>query len=372
MSSEGQSENPILGHVKDIRSVVVTTPNAKYRAQIEGHVWRTRKMGNLIFLDITDGTGAVQISCSRKTFGKESWEQIKNLHRANHIDVVGTVGITSKGYITVFAEQVAVRLAPGLTGPNATEIWDTGIAEEMSGLFTLARVRRVMQDMLRELNYDEIETPLLHRIVEQNTGLTPFVKFFGFGPSTPLATSPAPLLRRAILDGIHEVFAFSRIFSRDLRIGQTLYENFVLCARKADPEETEMAALGEDIIKATFNNFRTAPKENICPKNWVEIDTRWKRIEVDSSDSIPEYIDEPQIFVCLTKPDVEEQKESNQIKNPFWIYWPKSLCLAEGHVEIIDNFVQVGGLMLYLDNIVMVILGRANIYLHRASFSESM
>lgn len=368
MSNEEKYE--ILGHIKDIRAAITTELNIKYRAQIEGHVWRARDIGKIIFLDITDGTGAIQIVCSKDKFDNTTWKTIKVLRKGNHIDVQGIVGVTERGYISVFADQVAVRLSPVCPQEKKIDTWLTDMAEEISGLFILARVKRVIQDELRELKYDEIETPFFYKMSGQYTVSNPLVKFYGWGPPIPIAISPAPLLRRAVLDGIHEVFAFSRVFSRDIRVGYGSCENFVLCVRKADPLAWEMASLGEDIIKTTFNNFRTAPKENLCPKSWVRKDTRWEMIECPFS-QIPTSISTPCIFKKSAKNgDVKGINTSIELKEQFWIFWPSGLCLAEGHIEVIDGLVQIGGLMVYLDNLVMVILGKANIYLHRASISK--
>jgi lysyl-tRNA synthetase class II len=351
----------VLGHVKDVRAVLSMDTGAKYRAYIQGHVWKTRQFGKVIFLDVTDGTGAIQVVCEKDKLKDDDWTLVKDIRKGTHLDVQGTVGVTSKGFVSVFAEHVSKRLLPSCSYGDRRETNDSAIAEEMMGLFMLSRVRRVLQDHLRALNYDEIETPLLYRTTKAESPLCPIVRFNGIGPGFPVVPSPAPLLRRAVLGGMHEVFAFSRIYSPDLRIGDKSYENFVLCVRKADPVELEMPRLGEELIKVVLTNFRTSPREITYPPDWARRETPWK-IQSKSLEQVQVPLDTPAILQ-------EEQVKKDDIINLFWLYWPSNLCLGEGHTELIDGMVKVGGIILYLDVIIKIILRKENIYLHRAALN---
>lgn len=136
----------MLGHIKDIRAALRNDPDTKYAAQIEGHVWRKRIMKNTVFLDITDGTGAIQIVCSRDRFEKETWKAIHDLSKGSHIDVQGKVGITSRAFASVFAEHVTVRLTPVLLQNGQIEIY------------------RVKANIRNQKGWFFLNQPLSHRI----------------------------------------------------------------------------------------------------------------------------------------------------------------------------------------------------------------
>lgn len=373
--SERNLSNQVLGHIKDIRVALSRNRDTKFDAYIQGHVWKIRLMGKIIFIDITDGTGAIQIVCDKQNFSEENWNIIKRLPKGAHIDVEGITGITPRGFVSIFANHVSKRLSPKCPNGEKEGTPVSEMAEEMMGLFMLARVRRILQDCLRNLKYDEIETPLFYRFSWHLAKSYPVVKFNGVGPGIPIAPSPAPLLRRAVLDGMHEVFAFSRIYSTNLRIGDRSHENFILCVRKADPLEVEMARLAENLIKEILSNFRTCPPQGSYQQDWIQKDKLWG-IKKTYTDQIQFSVMEPIIIMnSVENGNIERLHifaKPTEIKNVFWIYWPDSLCLAEGHTEIIDGLVQVGGVVIYLDVITKVILGRESIYLHRAALNRPL
>ena len=62
-------------------------------ASIKGWVWHIRKQGNLIFLDLYDGTTwkILQVICNKKKMEKDSFEQISSIFRGASIIIQGEI-----------------------------------------------------------------------------------------------------------------------------------------------------------------------------------------------------------------------------------------------------------------------------------------
>jgi lysyl-tRNA synthetase class 2 len=90
---------------------------------LAGRIMKWRKMGKLIFLDLVDETGKIQIciklddyqvSVTSSTSGAQRtdqtllWEELTYLDLYDFVQVTGTLGETQSGEVTLFAQKVVI------------------------------------------------------------------------------------------------------------------------------------------------------------------------------------------------------------------------------------------------------------------------
>ena len=73
------------------------------RARAAGRVMRLRDHGKVVFLDIVDRTGAIQVYLKKNIIGDAAFEVVKCLDLGDHLGVDGGVKKTRKGEVSIFA-----------------------------------------------------------------------------------------------------------------------------------------------------------------------------------------------------------------------------------------------------------------------------
>lgn len=160
----------------------LTEQQKNEKVQLKGWVQRRRDLGGLIFIDLRDRSGIVQVVINPEV-SKEALETAEKVRSEFVLDVVGTVverepeAVNEKlptGKIEVRAEQVEI-VNPSKTPPFVISD-DTDAAEEvrlkyryldlrrpvMQKTFELRhRVTKIIRDFLDEKAFVEIETPML-------------------------------------------------------------------------------------------------------------------------------------------------------------------------------------------------------------------
>ena len=147
------------------------------KVRAAGRIMLQRSAGKLLFVDIKDRTGNIQLLVGRKQIGEENWAVAQLLDLGDIIGVDGTLGKTKTGELTIFAEKLhflTKSLEPppekhhGINDPELRQrmryldlLHTDGVLETF-----LARTK-VVQSIRQTLNTDgyiEIEGPTLHSI----------------------------------------------------------------------------------------------------------------------------------------------------------------------------------------------------------------
>ncbi|MEM6552337.1 MAG: amino acid--tRNA ligase-related protein [Planctomycetota bacterium] len=258
---------------EDIRPVV----------RVAGRVMQHRVMGNLIFMQLRDGTGDLQIAVSKKAVGQPHFSIAKATDYGDLVAAQGPLGQTKTGEVTVWAGPSASE--PGRVGPadndNPSPIAsgfqfltkslalppgkhhgltdpETRYRKRYIDLYSNPEVMQTMQkriaiidairDYLRSKGFLEVETPMLQSI-HGGAAARPF-KTHHNALDLPLTLRIAPelYLKRLLVGGVHKVFEINRNFRNEGISPRHNPEFTMLEAYEAYGSWQTMADLVEDIV----------------------------------------------------------------------------------------------------------------------------
>ncbi len=239
---------------------------------VAGRVMQHRVMGNLIFMQLRDATGDLQVAVSKKTVGQPFFSLAKMTDYGDLVAAQGALGKTKTGEITVWAgergEDATADEAPytittkslalppgkhhGLTDP------ETRYRKRYVDLYANPEVMQLAQrrvqiineirDYLRSKGFLEVETPMLQPI-HGGAAARPF-KTHHNALDLPLTLRIAPelYLKRLLVGGMPKVFEINRNFRNEGISPRHNPEFTMLEAYEAYGNWETMADLVEDMI----------------------------------------------------------------------------------------------------------------------------
>ncbi len=204
-------------------------PPARARpARVAGRLTAFREFGKLIFADLSDRTGRLQVAFNKKTLDAEAWERVKLLDLGDIVGAEGRLIKTRTGEITVDVAQFEI-LSKALLPPP--EKWhglvdvETRYRQRYVDLFANPEVRDVflkrslildeMRRFLRERDFVEVETPVLQPLYG-GAAARPFTTHHNtLDVDLYLRISPELYLKRLLVGGMERVFEISRVFRNE-------------------------------------------------------------------------------------------------------------------------------------------------------------
>ncbi|MCO8123197.1 lysine--tRNA ligase [Stieleria sp. TO1_6] len=145
--------------------------------RVAGRIMLSRPTGKLIFLNIKDWTGSVQIFVGKKQVGEENFDLAKLFDLGDLIGVEGRLGRTNTGELTVFAEKLfflTKMLEPppekhaGLTNVDLKQrMRYADLAFNEGTMETFLNRTKIVKSIRSTLDSDgfcEVEGPTLHTI----------------------------------------------------------------------------------------------------------------------------------------------------------------------------------------------------------------
>ncbi|HJT32904.1 MAG TPA: lysine--tRNA ligase [Pirellulales bacterium] len=198
------------------------------KVRAAGRIVLQRKKGKLIFLDIRDWTGQVQVMIGRAQVGEQHWAVAECFDLGDIIGVEGELKHTNLGELTIFAEQLhflskSVEPHPdkhkGLTDPELRQrlryldlIYGEGVLPRF-----LARTKIVqsIRATLAGAGFVEIEGPTLHSIAG-GAAARPF-KTHHNALDIPLYMRIALELhlKRLLVGGVERVYELGRVYRNE-------------------------------------------------------------------------------------------------------------------------------------------------------------
>jgi lysyl-tRNA synthetase, class II len=197
-------------------------------ARVAGRMTAFREFGKLIFADLSDRTGRLQVAFNKKTLDAEMWERVKLLDLGDTVGAEGRLIKTRTGEITVDVAKFEI-LSKALLPPP--EKWhglvdvETRYRQRYVDLFANPEVRDVflkrslimdeMRRFLRERDFVEVETPVLQPLYG-GAAARPFTTHHNtLDVDLYLRISPELYLKRLLVGGMERVYEVSRVFRNE-------------------------------------------------------------------------------------------------------------------------------------------------------------
>ncbi len=197
-------------------------------ARVPGRLQALRKHGKIYFLDLYDGQAKLQVLVRRNKLEEAAQTALEHLDLGDYVGVVGTVGRSRAGELTLFADNLtllakALRPLPekfhGLTDVEARyrlRYLDLVSNLESRRVFeTRAKLIRGIRTILERNDFLEVETPMMHTL-PGGASARPFVTHHN-ALDLPLYLRVAPelFLKRLLVGGLHRVYEINRNFRNE-------------------------------------------------------------------------------------------------------------------------------------------------------------
>jgi lysyl-tRNA synthetase class 2 len=326
------------------------------KVRAAGRIVLQRKKGKLIFLDIRDSSGQIQLFVGRAQVGEDNWAMAECLDLGDLVGVDGELKHTKTGELTIFAEKLhflTKTLEPppekhhGLTDPELRQrmrYLDLTYTEGVLPRFIhRAKIVQSIRNTLCEQGYVEVEGPTLHSVAG-GAAARPF-KTHHNALDMPLSLRIALELhlKRLLVGGIERVFELGRVYRNegisqrhnpeftmleayqaygDYRTMMDLTEAIIVNAIAATGQQAKLA-WGDRVIDFTPPFARHTYDElftqhtGIAPDDAAAIEKLAREIGFDTSGKHPDVI----------KNEVFEARVEDQLAGPVFVLdYPASIC----------------------------------------------
>lgn len=195
---------------------------------VTGRVLNIRGHGKILFLDLHDASGKIQIAIKEDEVSTATFTLTECIDSGDFLEVAGVVGKTNAGEITVFAKELkiiskAIRPLPDLWhGLKDVEeryrqrYVDLLMNPDVKKVFlTRARVIKYLREYLDKDGFIEVETPVFQPIYG-GASAKPFVTHHNsLDVDMFLRISDELYLKRLIVGGFEKVYELSKDFRNE-------------------------------------------------------------------------------------------------------------------------------------------------------------
>jgi lysyl-tRNA synthetase class 2 len=193
-----------------------------------GRIILLRDKGKLLFIDIEDWTGRIQLFVGRNQVGEENWKLIECLDLGDLIGVDGSLRRTQTGELSIFADQIHL-LTKTLDQPPAKHVGlvdaelrqrrryvDLAYNEGVRDRFlNRSKIVRSIRETLHQLSFVEIEGPTLHTIAG-GAAARPFETHHNaLDMELVLRIALELHLKRLMVGGMERVFELGRVYRNE-------------------------------------------------------------------------------------------------------------------------------------------------------------
>ncbi len=259
---------------------------------IAGRVVFIRNTGKLCFASLQQGEGTrIQAMISLAGVGQEALDDWKSLvDLGDHVFVHGEVISSRRGELSVFADSwqmasKALRPMPVLHKELSDETrtrqpyLDLMVRQKARDLVrTRAKITQTVRDVLNELGYIEVETPIL-QLIHGGATARPFETHLNaFDQKMTLRIATELFLKRAVVGGIDRVYEIGRVFRNEGIDSSHSPEFTTLECYEAYADQFVMAQRMQQIILACAQALDMY--EIQTDKGKVDLRGQWRWLEV--------------------------------------------------------------------------------------------
>jgi len=269
-------------------------------ATVAGRIIAKRGHGKLIFIDIVDESGKVQLYIKEDSFEKADYsksqlnfQDLELLDTGDFIESEGTVVKTQRGEISVQSNSVRVlskSLRP-LPDKNAEfnnveekyrkRYLDLIISEDSKKILdTRWTIEKEIRKFLWDKGFKEVETPVLQSLYG-GTNASPFTTHFNaLDADFYLRIAPELYLKRLNVGGYEKIFEIARNF-RNEGIDQTHFPEFTMLEwYEAYADYHRVMDLAEELTKHLVKELTGGTKITVHGQE-IDVGNKWPRKTVD-------------------------------------------------------------------------------------------
>jgi len=332
--------------VLDIRTryADITHDKSAELVSTAGRIYIVRNHGKILFADLGDETGKIQIYIRKNDIGNEQFELFNQfIERGDIIGLTGRVFRTKLGEITIWVETFtllckAVCSLPekfhGLTDVEKRyrqRYVDLIVNEESRQTFRIrSRIISLIRRYLDDHGFLEFETPILQPVYG-GANARPFTSYHNFlDQKLFLRIAPELYLKRLIVGGFEKVFEIARNFRNEAIDTDHNPEFSMVEIYWAYRDFEDMMTLTEDIIASIV--FEVHGKFELPFENTIlNFEKPWKKLSM--ADAVKEYagID----IYAHTIGQLRELARQNKLDE-----WEKSQTHREFLVQFFEGLVE--------------------------------
>ena len=357
--TENGAETPLPADGIDFKEWLGQQPKGDLhgpRVRAAGRIVLQRKAGKLIFLDIVDWSGRIQVLIGKSQVGEDDWALAECFDLGDLIGVDGELKRTRLGELTIFAAKLhfltkSIEPPPdkhhGLTDPELRQRMRYVDLVHTDGVLDtfLARARAIqaIRSTLAASGFIEIKGPTLHSIAG-GAAAKPF-KTHHNALDIPLFLRIALELhlKRLLVGGMERVYELGRVYRNegispkhnpeftmleayqaygDYRSMMDLTENLIVSAIDATGQARQLP-WGEATVdfsppfaRKTYDEL-FAEHTGIEPENQQAIEALARKIGFDTAGKHPDVI----------KSEIFEEQVEDRLTGPIFVLdYPASIC----------------------------------------------
>jgi len=326
-------------------------------ARLAGRLAGMREFGKLIFGDLVDWTGRIQVAFNRKTLPEAVWEKVRQLDLGDWVGLEGRLTKTRTGEVTIAVETLEI-LAKALLPPP--EKWhglqdvEARYRQRYVDLFANPEVRDLFlarslileetRRFLKERGFVEVETPVLQPIYG-GAAARPFTTHHNtLDLDLYLRISPELYLKRLLVGGMERVFELGRVFRNEGVSTRHNPEFTMLEVYQAYADYTDMMELAESLVEHLARTVSGGKTRLKFGEHQIEYRAPWRRAKY--ADLLEEHaavrlgdekairakaralgLEESNKHLDVVTHDLFERTVEEHLAQPVFVMdWPAHLC----------------------------------------------
>ncbi|MFG0263719.1 MAG: lysine--tRNA ligase [Rhodopirellula sp. JB055] len=324
--------------------------------RVAGRILLSRPTGKLIFMNIRDWTGDIQIFVGKKQVGEENFDLAKLFDLGDLIGVQGRLGRTNTGELTVFAEELTLltkmlEVPPekhaGMTNQDLRQrmryadlAFNDGV---MQTFLDRTKIIKSIRSTLDDQGFCEVEGPTLHT-VPGGAAARPFETHHNaLDMQLTMRIALELHLKRLMVGGMERVYELGRVYRNEGLSPRHNPEFTMLETYQAYGNYESMMDLTEKIIcdaiekigggfKREYNGTMLDFTPPFQRATYAELFQKATGIDPADEDAVKEYAKGLKLTIEGKHPDVIrneifEEKVEDSLQGPIFVTdYPASIC----------------------------------------------
>ncbi len=239
LEAAGVVVHPYAFDKKEMIAQALEALDSGKEVKTAGRIMSLRAHGKVVFLDLVDQSGKIQVMLHQGRVGEEKFQLLTWMDVGDFLGITGVVEKTRTGEVTILASGFEFL---GKALRSLPSVWNAASDKEarfrqryldllvnVSARETLQkrwRIERLVRHFLQDrLGYTEVETPILQTLYG-GTNAKPFItKMNALDADFYLRIAPELYLKRLMVGGMERIFEIARNF-RNEGIDQTHLPEF--------------------------------------------------------------------------------------------------------------------------------------------------